>query len=59
MNIWMFILYMFEMLSGAFVLAFVGYVADLPFWVLMIGSAIWGYIVGRDLEKRINKKKDK
>lgn len=55
----LFILYMFEMLSGAFVLAFVGYIADLPFWVLIIGSAIWGYIIGRDLDKRINEKKDK
>ena len=59
MNIWLFILYIFEILSGGFTIAFVGYIADLPFWVLMIGSAIWGYIIGRDLEKRINKKKDK
>lgn len=55
----MFILYMFEILSGAFMLAFVGYIADLPFWVLIIGSAIWGYIVRRDLSKRITEKKDK
>lgn len=55
----MFILYMFEILSGVFAVAFVGYIADLPFWVLIIGSAIWGCIIGRDFAKRINKKKDK
>lgn len=50
---------MFEILSGGFMLAFVGYIVGLPFWVLMIGSAIWGYIVGRDLSKRITEKKKK
>ena len=55
MNFWIFLLYMFEILSGGVVLGFVGYIADLPFWVLLIGCAIWGYIIGRDLEKRINK----
>lgn len=59
MNIWWLILWLFDIVSGAFIIACIGYIFELPFWALYGMCIVWGWLVGRDVGKRMNNQKGK